>query len=399
MHRTERHVIKQTDSRFAVIDQAAFAAKNLYNAANYLMRQAYIFQGEQLLAYETLYHQAKYLPTYQELPRKVAQQVLKLLQKNWKAFYAARKAWVAHPEKFLGKPRIPKYLDKQRGRFLLVYTIQALSRPALRQGWVHPSGLAMRVKTRQTTVDQVRIVPKKTHYVVEVVYEKQPEPADVDPALYAGIDLGINNLATIAANKAGFVPVIVYGRPLKAINQCYNKQRAAIQARCPAGVYTTHRLDRLTDKRNRRIDHELHVASKRIIELLVQEGIGTLVIGKNDGWKQQVKLGKRTNQTFVFIPHARFIQMLTYKAELCGIRVIVTEESYTSKCSFLDKEPLCHHAHYAGKRVHRGLFRAADGQIINADVNGAYNIIRKGAPDAFAQGSSGYVVHPLRLAA
>jgi putative transposase len=399
MQLTERHVIKRTDPRWKVIDQAAFAAKNLYNAANYLMRQMFFFQGERILDYNTLYHQAKTLPAYQGLPRKVSQQVLKIVQKNWKGFLAARRECSVHPEKFLGKPRLPKYLDKQRGRFVLVYTDQALSRPALRQGWIHPSGLDIQIRTRQTTVDQVRIVPKKTHYVVEVVYEKAPEPAAVDPTRIAGVDLGINNLATIASNKAGFVPVIVNGRPLKAINQFYNKQRAEIQARFEDERFTTHRLDRMTDKRNRRLDHELHTASKRIIDLLVQEGIGTLIIGKNDGWKQRVAIGKRNNQTFVSIPHARFIHMLTYKAELRGLRVIVTEESHTSKCSFLDGELVCHHDHYVGKRVRRGLFRAADVRHINADVNGAYNIIRKVAPDAFSQGSRGCVVHPLRLAA
>ncbi|MFL5803877.1 MAG: IS200/IS605 family accessory protein TnpB-related protein, partial [Roseiflexaceae bacterium] len=131
------------------------------------------------------------------------------------------------------------------------------------------------------------------------------------------------------------------------------------------------------------------------IDLLVTEGIGTLVIGKNDGWKQEISIGKRNNQNFVFIPHTRFIQMLTYKAELVGIEVVLTNESHTSKCSFLDDEPLCHHEHYAGKRIKRGLFRASDGRLINADVNGAYNIIRKAIPGAFGQGKAGVVVHPV----
>jgi len=294
---------------------------------------------------------------------------------------------------------LPRYLDKQAGRFVLVYTDQALSRPAYREGRIIPSGLDILVESRQTAVDQVRIVPKTTHYVVEVIYERAPEPAVVDPGLIAGIDLGINNLATIASNKAGFVPVIVNGRPLKSINQFYNKRRAALQAQLPTKQVTSQRLARLTDTRNRRIDHALHTASKRIIDLLVREGIGTLVIGKNDGWKQTVRLGKRTNQTFVQIPHARFIHMLSYKAELCGIQVLLTEESYTSKCSFLDDEPLCHQDQYLGKRVQRGLFRAADGRRINADINGAANIIRKVAPAAFGPGSRGPVVHPVRLPA
>lgn len=164
-------------------------------------------------------------------------------------------------------------------------------------------------------------------------------------------------------------------------------------------------MECITTKRTRRIDHYLHTASRRIIDLLVAEGIGTLCIGKNPLWKQEANMGRRNNQNFVSIPHARFSEMLTYKAALVGIQVVVTEESYTSKASFLDADPLpIYNAAqpappFSGRRVKRGLYRAADGRHINADVNGAYNIIRKVAPDAFAQGSGGCVVHPLRLAA
>jgi putative transposase len=239
---------------------------------------------------------------------------------------------------------------------------------------------------------------------VEIVYAREPVQAAVDPALYAGVDIGVNNLATIASDKPGFVPRIVNGRPVKSINQFYNKCRAELQSRL-GKARTSHRLEQLTTRRTRRIDHELHTASRRIIDLLVAEGIGSLVIGKNPLWKQEANLGRRGNQNFVSIPHARFIAMLTYKAQLEGIQVLVTEESYTSKASFLDGDamPLYDAARpaptFSGRRVKRGLYRAADGRHINADVNGAYNIIRKVAPDAFAQGSRGCVVYPVRLAA
>lgn len=170
-------------------------------------------------------------------------------------------------------------------------------------------------------------------------------------------------------------------------------------------------MEKLTNKRNRRVDHDLHTISRFVIELLVAEGIGTLVIGKNGGWKQEANMGKRTNQQFVQIPHARFISMLTYKAELVGITVLVTEESYTSKASFLDRDLLPvrksggeKHT-FSGKRIKRGLYRASDGRLINADINGASNIVRKVAPNAF--GSEGVedgecrvhlpVVHPVRI--
>jgi len=133
------------------------------------------------------------------------------------------------------------------------------------------------------------------------------------------------------------------------------------------------------------------------VKWLLDNKIGTLVIGKNDGWKQQINLGKRNNQNFVQIPHARFIEMLTYKAQLAGIKVILVEESYTSKCSFLDNEPIHKHEQYAGRRIKRGLFRASDGRLINADINGSANIMRKAIPNAFADGIGALAVPPLRL--
>jgi putative transposase len=110
------------------------------------------------------------------------------------------------------------------------------------------------------------------------------------------------------------------------------------------------------------------------------------------------EVGRRNNQNFVQVPHARFIQMLTYKAELVGMRVVLVNESHTSKCSFLDDEPVGHQERYVGKRIKRGLFRSADGRLINADVNGAYNILKKAIPNAFGNGKVGLVVHPVGIA-
>lgn len=400
MQLVESHIIKPTDPRYKKIDSACFASKNLYNAALYEVRQAFIHEGV-YLNYPTMDKRMQSHEAYKALPAKVAQQVLKLLDKNWQAFFKAIAAWRDHPEQFLGRPKLPKYKDKVKGRNILLYTAQAVSRTALRSGVVRPSQLDIEVVSMCPEVDQVRIVPRNGFYVVEVVYEQDCEQELVNPDLYAGIDLGINNLATITSNKDGFVPRLVNGRPVKSINQNYNKRRAELQSKLAkedAQRHTSKHLERITNKRTRKIDHYLHTASRRIIDLLMSEGIGTLVIGYNQEWKQAVNIGKRNNQNFVSIPFARFIHMLTYKAELVGIRVLLTEESYTSKCSFLDFEPIGKHEVYAGKRVKRGLFRSATGKQYNADVNGSYNITRKVASDAFVQGSSGCVVHPISLA-
>ena len=283
---------------------------------------------------------------------------------------------------------------------------------AFHRGSIEPSQLAISVKTQQdpATISQVRIVPRKGFYVIEIIYEKDVQPASVNPALIAGIDLGINNLATVTSNKPAFQAVVVNGRPVKSMNQWYNKRRAELQQQL-GHPGTTKRMERLTNTRNRRMEHYLHTASKRIIDLLVQEGIGQLCIGKNDGWKQEVELGKRGNQNFVQIPHARFIAMLQYKAELVGITVHLTEESYTSQASLLDLDPLpvyksgdeIKHT-FSGKRIKRGLYRAKDGRLINADLNGAGNVIRKVVPNAFTKAEGiedgkamALVVHPRRI--
>ena len=223
----------------------------------------------------------------------------------------------------------------------------------------------------------------------------------------------MNNLVALTSNKPGFRSVLVNGRPVKSMNQFYNKRKAELQSKL-GHTGTTKRMEHITNKRNRRIDHYMHTASKRIIALLVQEGIGVLCIGKNDSWKQEANIGKRNNQNFVQIPHARFIAMLTYKAELVGIRVEITEESYTSKASLLDLDPLPardpnngnEKYTFSGKRIKRGLYRTSDGRHVNADINGSGNIIRKVAPNAFQRAEgvedgkavlASLVVHPVRI--
>jgi putative transposase len=378
----EQHLFRKGDPDFERIDRAAFAAKNLYNRANYLVRQAFIFE-RRYIGYGGTFHLLKKSDEYCALPRKVSNQVLLQLDHDWQAFFAAMQAWREDPTKFLGRPGLPGYKPKSQGRNLLVYEAGAISKKALKRGLVQPSQLGILIPTQQQNVKQVRIVPRKGHYVVEVVYLVIPKKAEgLRNDLFAGIDIGVNNLAALTSNKPGFGPYLVNGRPLKALNQYYNKTKAILQSLLPPGRHTSRQIIELTNKRNRQIKHYLHVASKRIIELLVTEGIGTLIIGKNKNWKQQVELGKQTNQNFVSIPFAQFIEMLSYKAKLVGIRVILQEETYTSKCSFLDLEPIRKKAVYLGSRIKRGLFRAGDGRLINADVNGSYNLIRKAYPEA-----------------
>ncbi len=402
MQLVEQHIISKADSRYEAIDAAAFASKNLYNLANYHMRQSFIHTGK-YLGYAEVYHLVKHEPAYQALPRKVSNDVLRLLDKNWKAYRKALFAYYEDPSKFLGRPCLPKYKHKTEGRNILGYDIQALSKKGLRHGLVQPSQLGITIQTRQTNVKQVRIVPRKGFYVVEVVYERETTQAPVNPALIASIDIGVNNLAAITSNKAGFAPRLVNGRPMKSVNQYYNKRKAELQ-KFVKNDHWTARMERMTAKRTRRIDHYLHTASKRIIDLLVSEGIGTLVIGNNPNWKQECEMRKADKQHFVQLPHARFVDMLTYKAKLVGIQVGLQEESYTSKASFLDGDPIPTYGKcdgepvFSGRRVKRGLYKAKNGRKFNADVNGSYNILRKASPNAYGNGVEAVAVQPVRLA-
>ncbi len=407
MQLVEQHIMSKNDPHYEVIDQAAFASKNLWNAANYVVRQSFIHEGIYLDTVK-VFHHIKSHEAYQALPRKVSNQVLIQLHKAWVAFFEAMAEWREHPEKFLGRPQLPKYKHKTAGRNLLVYEKGAISKRALKRGLLSLSALGELVKTLQKkeTIVQARVVPRGTHYVIEVVYERKVEQASVDPSLFAALDLGVSNLAAITSNREGFVPVLVNGRVLKSINQGYNKHREHLQKKlAKENRFTSHRLDAITDKRNRRIKHQLHLASKAIIGLLVAEGIGTLIIGKNAFWKQEVQMGKRNNQAFVQIPHTRFIAMLRYKAEFVGITVIITEESYTSKASFFDRDAMpvydpgdqAEHI-FSGRRDGRW-YRVKGRYPIHSDVNGSYNIGRKVFPTAFdGLGIEASAVRPRRLA-
>jgi putative transposase len=206
----------------------------------------------------------------------------------------------------------------------------------------------------------------------------------------------------LTSNQPGFTPLLINGRPLKSINQFYNKRSSQLQSQLKGNRKTSPRIQRLTRCRNQKVDNYLHHASHLIIDILTAKQIGTLVIGKNPQWKTEIELGKQTNQNFVSIPHGRLIEMLEYKARLVGIKVIVQEESYTSRANFLgldsipvygktDKDSV-----FTGKRIKRGLYKTSVGQLINSDVNAAYNILRKAIPNAFSNGIGSCVVRALR---
>lgn len=383
MYLVEQHVFKKSTPAYAVFDEICFKNKNLYNAVLYRVRQEYI-KNKKYINYNAMSKLVKQeeLPEYRALPAASAEWVLKLVDKNFQSFFALLKKKKKGGTNGYDKPvKIPHYLDKEKGRFVATYPINVISKKFLRdKGVIKLSQVDITVKTNLNyeQVKQVRIVPRHSFYVFEVLYKVDDVEKLKDNGRYAAIDIGVSNLATVAFNCEK--PFIINGKPIKAINQFFNKKVADLQSKLKGNKKTSNLIHSITRNRNNKIKTYLHKASRYVADFLRKHDINILFIGKNDGWKQEVNIGKKNNQNFVQIPHAQFIQMLHYKCELYGINVYDVPESYTSKCSFFDNEPIKKKADnkYLGKRIKRGLFRTAKGWLINADYNGAMNIMRRG---------------------
>lgn len=396
MRLVEQHNLKGKQWKEA--DSICFLSKNLYNLALYEVRQ-HFFETNEYLGMGRLDKLLQGTSDYKAMPAKVAQQILIQLDQNFKNFFNALQSWKKNPIKFHSKPRIPGYLDKQNGRNLTIYTAQAISKMAMKKkGIISLSKTSIRVSTKQQNICQARLVPQQTGAIIlEVVYEKPTENLQLNKKNRIAIDLGVNNLCAITSDKQGFNPILVKGGAGKAINQFYNKRKAEMQSRLEQGRFTSKAIQKLTQKRNRKVKHLFHQVSKHIIEICKSEDIGIIVIGRNKEWKQEVNIGKKNNQNFVGLPFATLIQQIRYKAKMVGIEVIEVNESYTSKCSALDLESVERHEEYVGKRVKRGLFRSKEGIELNADVNGSMNILRKAFPKAYADGIEAVVVQPLSV--
>ncbi len=351
-------------------------SKNLYNEGNYQIRQE-LFEHNKWIRYNALNNKIKTTNNYRQLPAQTAQQVLKILDRSWKAFFNVVKAWKNDKSKFKGRPKPPRYKLKN-GEFLLVFTNQQVK---LKDNFlIFPKKVGFTLKTRlpdKTNIREVRIIPKGVGYVVEIVYKKKINPKPLKKYNIIAIDLGVRNLIT-TVNNNGLKPFVINGGVVKSINQYYNKECARIQSTYDhQGIKTGKAMQKLTNKRNMKINDYFHKTSRRIIGYCVLNDIGTVVIGYNPNWKQNCQIGKRNTQNFLTIPYKKLIQQLVYKAEDQGLTVIKQEESDSSKCSFLDDEPIEPHDKYFDRRITRGLFKSHKGTIINADVNGAYNILKK----------------------
>ncbi len=412
----ERHVIRPSHSHYRLLDEFAHKANNVYNQGLYRVREA-LFEG-QWMTYSQLdksfkkSRDQKDCMLYSSMGSvHLVQQILRLVIQNMLSWKKARDAYEKAPYKFTGRPKLPKY-RKKGGKFTLFIDNQTAK---LREGgFVEiPVLNSFRIELQHkdtTAIQQVRIVPKHNRFIVEVVYRTNREIVyRPDNGRYLSIDPGLDNAFALASNVEGFQPVLINGRPIKAVNQYYNKVRARLYKVHDLSNQprSSRRLDRLEFYRDQKIDRFAHEASKRIVDIALSHDIATIVIGKNKGQKRSCNMGKRVNQNFIGIPHQVMVDMIRYKANLEGIVVIETEESYTSQTSFLDHEmPVKengdkmrkkHGKSPARRRIKRGLYRSDTGKLINADVNAALQILKKAVPDAYANGIEGIGLSPVKL--
>lgn len=399
VQRVEKHIIKPKHPYYKMLDDFCFKSKNLYNFANYQIRQEYIKNGKYIGFYDIdkLLKQEGLNYDYRAMPLNVcSQQCLRLLDKNYKSFFKAIKDYSKNKNKYRGRPKLPKYLPKD-GRNVLIVNYNGCR---IKEGVIHfgKTFNGFTLKTNCESLQQVRILPRNRHMVIEVVYNYEANEQLEDNNRYMGIDIGLDNLATVV-NNVGLQSFIVNGRTIKSINKYYNKEISHYRevAKRMNNLDYTKKMNSITIKRNNIISTMMHKASKIIVDFAKENDINTIIIGNNKDWKRESKMSKKVNQSFVGIPHQRLIEMIQYKAENLGINVILTEESYTSGTSFLDGELPTKKYYNKTRRVQRGLFISNSNIKINSDVNGAYQIVKKVIPNAFSHGIEGLSFSPIKV--
>jgi len=401
VQRTEQHIIDRQSKWYKMLKELCYKAKNTYNQGNYIIRQEFIKNGK-WLRYNDVDKLLKYDPqndNYYSWYAHANQQVLRRLDKNWKSFFASIKDWKKNPSKYNGVPKLPKYLKKDgltewgitAGELRLDYTEGLIYFPKVMQGFnIQPQFI---YDERFVQFNHCRIVPKNDRIIVELIYTISIPDFVKEQGSIGSIDLGLDNFVTFVDNL-GNRPIIINGKGLKSCNQYYNKLIAQIKSELDKNGNSgySHLLYSITNKRNDKIKHFMDKASKYIVENCLDLGIKTIVIGKNDNQKQNSRM-----KNFVQIPYNLFIQKLAYKCQEVGIELILTEESYTSGTSFLDDELPTKENYNISRRVKRGLFKSNDGKLINADVNAAYQTIKKVFSDAVKPGDIGLVMNPVRV--
>ena len=392
MHLTVKQQVKRLSKEdYRTIKELCHIAKNLANEAIYNVRQYYFSEGE-FLKYEKNYTLLKNSPNYKLLNSNMAQQILKEVDGSFKSFFGLIK--LAKQDRYAFKDcKLPHYLPKDGYTTLVIGFVRLKGNKLILP---FSNGFKKTHKAVEITippilldkkVKEIRIIPKAKarFFEIQYIYEAECVQRNLNTNNALALDLGINNLVTaVSSNGRSF---IIDGRKLKSINQWFNKENARLQSikdKQHYGKKSTNRQKAIARDRNNKVNDYMNKAARKVINYCIANDIGALVVGYNETFQRSSHIGKRNNQNFVNIPYGQLRSKLEYLCRLNGIIFVKQEESYTSKSSFWDRDDIpVYNAdnpreyQFSGKRVHRGQYKTASGKTINADVNGALNIMRK----------------------
>lgn len=398
-----------------IVDKLSYHSARLYNSCNYIIRQ-YFELNNSYLNYNEQYHIVKENENYGLLITDSSQQIHRIVDRNYKSFFSLLK--LKSKGKYSDNVDIPKYLPKNSGWSIFVAGRSArvknnkvyigLTKRFRELYGIEQKDLILNLPTSYNIKKLQQLQIKPTYggkqYEIMFTYETEDQNLQLNKNNCIGLDCGLDNLIT-TYDIVNYKSFIFDGKPLKSVNQYFNKQKAKLFSQYEYNklkTKNTKKFIKLSEYRKNFINNYLNQTIGKIIKYCVKNDIGTLVIGDFKGIKQEINLGKRTNQNFVSIPFGILKQKLETKCVSYGIDYILQEESYTSKCSSLDLEDIKKHEEYKGRRIKRGLYKTSNGVKINADVNGACNILRKYLKSKFGRDLSptdvsGVINHPVRI--
>ena len=392
MHLTVKQQVKRLSKEdYRTIRELCHIAKNLANEAIYNVRQYYFSEGE-FLKYEKNYTLLKNSPNYKALNSNMAQQILKEVDGSFKSFFSLLK--LAKQGKYAFKDcRLPHYLPKDGYTTLVIGFVRLKGNKLILpfSNSFKKTHKAVEITIPPMLLDkkvkEIRIIPKAKarFFEIQYIYEAECVQRNLNTNNALALDLGINNLVTaVSSNGKSF---IIDGKKLKSINQWFNKENARLQSikdKQHYGKKSTSRQKAIARSRNNKVNDYMNKAARKVINYCIANDMGTLVVGYNETFQRGSHIGKLNNQNFVNIPYGQLRSKLEYLCKMNGIIFVKQEESYTSKSSFWDRDDIpVYNAdnpreyQFSGKRIHRGQYKTASGKIINADVNGALNIMRK----------------------
>lgn len=408
-YRTVVNRLRLGRTEFQLVDEMSFLSKNLYNSTLYETKQHYLQTGG-FLPYVGAYHVVKTNQNYQLLPSQVAQQTMKVVERSMKSFFGLLRA--RKNGNYNRHVKLPKYLDKEKGRFVLIFTPAhikitncvvrlTVNKVLLKKYNLRALEVPLPKHLVGEEIKEIRVNPRLGWYDAEFVYVDKTEYKKVIKSKNTlAIDLGVNNLASMLSTNNP-QPLLIDGREIKSKNRWINKEiaKASSTAKKVNNKSKSKKSQELFQYRNNYLKNKFHHISNYIINYCLENRISQIVIGYNKEWKQNINIGRSNNQNFVQIPHGKLVSMIEYKAKNHKIEVTLQEESYTSKCDSLALEKIQNHQTYLGKRVKRGLFQSSKGVLINSDINGAVNILRKCKGDASVKKivNSGCVSQPVKI--